>query len=365
MEHSVNRSFKCHAFAVVAVALSTAALSASAAEWKIELGEDGSSIKFGFLAQMRAETIETADGEDFARELYFRRLRLLFGGSLGPRWSYFFETDSPNLGKGEADGSKGASDVYIQDFLITYKHAQQLHVDMGLLLIPLSHNSQQSAGSLLPSDYGPFSFLNSGPTDSRVGRDYGVQARGYLADNHFEYRAGVFQGERGDDSTNDFRYVGRLVWYPFEADTAFFYAGTTLGKKRILAIGAGLDTQEEYRAWAADVFLDQPLAGGDGLTLQVARISYDGDEIFPELPEQDVTSVEVGYYDGKTRLQPYAAWYDRDFAGALADEQQLEIGCAWYLAGFERVLKLAYGQLRKDEAVDRDRVVLQLQVLHF
>lgn len=336
-----------------------------AADWKFEASDGLSSMKLGFLAQARAESIENAAGET-ARDLYFRRLRLLFGGQLAPKWSFFFETDSPNLGRGESDGSKNASDIFIQDFVITYEHVDALKVDFGLILIPLSHNSQQSAASLLPSDYGPFSFLNSGATDSRVGRDYGVQVRGYAVGKSLEYRAGVYQGERGEDSTNDFRYAGRVVWYPLEPDTAFYYVGTTLGKKKILAIGGGLDVQEEYRAYSADVFFDHPVGTHHAITAQLARIHLDGDSFFSEVPEQDVTSLELGWYFARAKLQPYGAWYDRDVDDAASsDETQFEVGVAWYWEAYERVLKLGYGQLRKDGTADRDRLVLQLQIFHF
>ena len=47
-----------------------------------------------------------------------------------------------------------------------------------------------------------------------------------------------------------------------EAETGFFYAGTYLGKKKILAIGAGFDGQKDFHAYAADAFFDYPLGPG-------------------------------------------------------------------------------------------------------
>ena len=47
----------------------------------------------------------------------------------------------------------------------------------------------EEAASLLPIDYGPYTFANSAPTQSSVGRDTGIQARGYLANKRLEYRA--------------------------------------------------------------------------------------------------------------------------------------------------------------------------------
>jgi hypothetical protein len=341
--------------------------SAAHAEWKIESKDGDTSIKFGFLAQLRADAVDRPDGET-ARDIYFRRLRLLLGGKLGKKWSFFIETDSPNLGKGEGDGSKSSSDIFIQDAFFTYSHSNAFKIDMGQILIPLSHNSQQSAATLLPVDYAPFSFLNSGPTDSRVGRDYGVQFRGFLANDHFEYRAGIFQGNRGVDSTNGFRYVGRAVFYPFEADKGFYYAGTTLGKKQILALGAGYETQEEYRAYSADVFYDQPIGDGNGLTLQAGFYHYDGDVIFPELPEQDALQFELGYYIGSVKLMPFVTYYERDFEDPELVDQSgsiFQIGLGYYMKGFNRTLKASYGRIRPDVGDDRTQILVQLQLFYF
>lgn len=343
-----------------------ATASAARAEWKIS-SEDGETfIKFGFLAQARADFVDTVDGDDTSQDLYFRRLRLLLGGKIGKKWTFFIETDSPNLGKGEPDGSKGSSDIFIQDAFFTYAHNNAFKVDVGQILIPLSHNSQQSAATLLPVDYAPYSFLNSGPTDSRVGRDYGVQLRGYVAGDHLEYRVGVFQGNRGESSTNDFRYVGRVVFYPFEADKGFYYAGTTLGKKRILALGSSYETQEEYRAYSADVFYDQPIGDGNGLTVQAGFLNYDGDVTFPQLPKEDTMLFELGYYIGSVKLMPFVTYYRRAFDDQdLFDQDLTQIGLAYYMKSYNRVLKASFGRISSEVGEDRNQILIQLQLFRF
>lgn len=336
------------------------------AEWKIESADRDTSIKFGFLMQARGEIQDRIDGDGTSQDLYFRRLRILFGGNISKKWSFFFETDSPNLGKGTESGDKVAADIYIQDFFVTYNHSNAFKVDVGAILIPLSHNSQQSAATLLPADYAAYSFLNSGPTDSRVGRDYGVQLRGFLANDHFEYRAGVYQGERGEASENGFRYVGRVVFYPFEADKGFYYAGTTLGKKRILALGAGVDHQESYDAYALDLFYDQPVGNGNGLTLQLGGIRYDGGEIFPELSLKETLQVEAGFYWDRFKIQPFVTYYalDRD-EEELDDQSRLGAGLGYYMKGFNRSLKFSYTDIRTDNQPSRSQWLLQLQIFMF
>ena len=316
--------------------------------------------------QARGEIEDQIEGDGTRQDLYFRRLRILFGGKISKKWSFFFETDSPNLGKGTPSGDKVAADIFIQDFFVTYNHSNLFKVDIGAILIPLSHNSQQSAATLLPADYAAYSFLNSGPTDSRVGRDYGVQLRGFLVGDHVEYRAGVYQGERGETSDNEFRYVGRVVVYPLEADKGFYYAGTTLGKKQILALGAGIDHQESYSAYALDLFYDQPIGNGNGLTLQVGGIRYDGGEIFPQLSLKDVLMTEAGFYWDRLKLQPFLTYYALDNDDAeRPDESRFAVGLGYYMKGFNRNLKFSYTDIRTDDLPSRSQWLVQLQIFMF
>ncbi len=351
-------------YVLAALLLSLAAVPAQA-QWQLQSPNGNSSIKFGFLAQMRAESLDT--GADTAQNLFFRRLRLLAGGKLTDKVSFFMETDSPNLGKAGAGGTKNAGDIYIQDFVVTYKPGSDaFNLDTGMLLIETSHNSNQSAVSLMTVDYGPYSFVSSGPIDARVGRDYGVRARGYLANDHFEYRAGIYQGKRGAASDNSFRFAGRAVFYAWGAEKGLFYRGTSLGKSKTLAFGVSADHQEDYDAYAGDIFWDQPLSGGNGFTFQADWIQYDGDVFLTNLPKQDDALVEVGFYSAATKLLPFVQYAKRNFDNpATGDEDQLQVGLGYMFRGHNGNLKLSYGRLSKDGTADRDLYWLNYQVFAF
>ncbi len=336
------------------------------AQWAIESKDGTSSIKFGFLVQGRAETFDSVEGDDPAKDLYFRRLRLLAGGKITDKFTFFMETDSPNLGKGNPDGTKQRSDVYIQDFVLSYKFAEAITLDGGLLLIPTCYNCTQSAASLLPVDYGAFSFLSSAPTTANVGRDYGILARGYLAGDHLEYRAGVFQGKRDPDGSNDFRYVGRVMWNFLEPQKGLFYVGSSLGKKKLLSVGASYDTQDDYSTYAFDVFFDYPLFGSDGLTLQADWVHYDGGDFLTALPETDAYLFEAAYYFGKIKLAPFLQYLVRDPAAESAPKQtSWQAGLAYYPMGQRLNIKLGLGELETDGAPNRFRGILQVQVFMF
>jgi hypothetical protein len=185
--------------------------SPSSAQVSVASADGKSTLNIGFLGQLQGEALDNADASHTQQNLFFRRARIMLGGKINDKLSFFFETDSPNLGKGTAAGTKTDNTILVQDFSLTYSFSDKLKLDGGMLLVPVTHNSQQSAASLLAVDYGPYSFQHSAPLDLKVGRDYGLQARGYLAGNHFEYRLAVLQGNRGTTSTSPLRTTVRAV----------------------------------------------------------------------------------------------------------------------------------------------------------
>jgi len=364
--------------ALFILALAPAILAAGEArsQWQISSQDGSSTLRVGFLAQPQGESLDVPGSPQSSRNLFLRRLRLIVGGEFDSRWSFFIDTDSPNLGKGtgqpEPEKSKNVGEIFLQDVVLTWSSDDAFKVDTGMLLVPVSHNTQQSAATLLTLDYGPYSCLHGDPTTSRMGRDYGVQLRGYPFRKHVEYRLGVFQGYRGEAAAEPFRLTGRLVWYPLEADTGFFYTGTILGAKRILAVGSSYDRQGEYRVASGDLFVDQPLFGGDGLTQQAALTHYDGRDFFPpsggapQLPEQGAWLMEAGYYSQAAKFGPFAQIARRNFKDPLtSDEGRAQVGLASWPLGHRLNFKLAAARLEQSGAPDRTQIVVQCQVFTF
>src|SRR4030095_4267835 len=111
-----------------------------------------------------------------------------------------------------------------------------------------------------PIDYSAYSFLESGPTQSVVSRDTGVQVRGYLVNNRLEYRGGALQGARDKAPQNSLRSAGHVQYTFFDTESGFFTTGTYLGKKKVLTIGGGYDVQSDYKAFAGEAYFDLPLS---------------------------------------------------------------------------------------------------------
>lgn len=339
-------------------------MRASEPPWKFTLDEGKTSVSFGFLAQPQFESLENASGTDSLENIHLRRFRFIAGGKIHSKLSFFIESDAPNLGKKGTDGKRNA-EIFLQDAYVNYAFRPEFQLDGGMIIIPVSHNSAQSAATLLPVDYGPYSFLASDPTRSKVGRDYGLQARGYIR-KHFEYRVGVFRGNRNHGGDFPYRYTARIVWYPLEADTGFFYTGTTHGQKKILALGASFDRQGDYSSNAVDAFLDHPLPNGDAVTLQADFIRYDGGTSFKSLPPQNAWLLEGSYYIRKARLGPFIQFASRDYTHpASPDDQKVQGGIAWWLLKHKLNIKAGFGRLLKDNAPGRTQIVVQTQFFYF
>ena len=351
---------------LVAAALLAAFARPATAQIQMTSADGKQSFKIGVLGQLQLESIDNTTGNDKADNIFLRRIRLLGNFKLSDQLTVFFDTDAPNLGKGNADGSKNNADLFLQDFIVTYAFSKEFQLDGGMLLTAQSYNHNQSAASLLAVDYGPYTFIESVPTTSRTGRDYGVQARGYRGGDHLEYRAGVFQGLRGVNNTNSFRYAGRIAYYVFGPETTYFYRGTSLGKTQTLSIGGSFDKQEDYKNYGADLFWDQPIAGGDGLTVQADYNKIDGDVFIPALPKQTDTMVEAGYYFHTIKLMPYIQLARQDFdAASRLDEKRTQGGVAFWFAGHNSNLKLAYTTIDRDRSKKRNQFQVQYQVFAF
>lgn len=351
-------------FSILALGLGREALG----QIQITSQDGKSTLNLGFLSQIQGEALDNADATHTQENLFFRRLRIIMGGKIDDKLSFFFETDSPNLGKGTTTGAKTDSTIFVQDFFLTYAVSNALKIDGGMFLVPVSHNSQQGASSLFALDYGPYTFQHSAPLDSKVGRDYGVQARGYLGKDHFEYRLALLQGNRGTTSTMPFRTTARLVWYPFEADTGFFYTGTTFGKKHILGIGGSYDQQKDYKAYSGDVFLDQPVGGGNALTLQADYTNYDGGTTFTKLPKQTALLFEGGFYFAGVKLSPIVQYSKLTFdteTTAYENQEKLGGGIAYWPNGHRNNLKFWVAQLKQNNAPNRMQYVIQWQVFTY
>jgi hypothetical protein len=346
----------------------------------LKIESPNASIKLGLLAQPQFESIGSPNPalSGTSNNLYLRRIRLLVGGSLFGKFEYFFDTDSPNLNKANAEGVKSAA-LGVQDAFVTFKaYEDYFKIDAGYMLPPLAHNALQSAGTLYGWDYFANSFRHANAFNSEgdVGRDAGVQLRGLVADNHLEYRVGVFQGLRQPASMtevaahNFFRVAGRVQLNLLDPETGFFYAGTYLGTKRVLSFGASYDFQSSYHHWSLDGFLDLPLGPG-AVTAQVNVVKWNGGDFLAAgaLPNQTAFMAEAGYRFDVVQLSPIVRFEYRNAVNqtaAVPDEARYGLGLAYWPFGHNVNLKAFYTRIQpKPDLRGYNQFNLQWQLYFF
>jgi hypothetical protein len=326
---------------------------------------DDVNIKLGVLGQFQADTITIPNSDSNTNNLFIRRLRLIFGGQVAKNVSFFIETDAPNLGKTLPAGKNIQPSVILQDAYASVKVADAFTLDAGLMFVPFSRNSLQSAGTLLPIDYGTNTFNASAPTQSATGRDTGFQARGYFVQNRLEYRVGAFQGFRDAGSDNAFRYAGRVQFNVLQPETGFFYTGTYLGAKKILAVGAAFDAQKDYHAYDADAFADYPIGPG-AITGQFDYNHFDGGDTLKTLAKQNDVLLEVGYLIKAAKLTPVLQLVHRDLSnGSTGDETRTGIGASYWWSGHNTNVKALYTHIAPSGLDKQHEFTVQLQIFYF
>ena len=352
-----------HTIAACVVTLLIASVPAEAQV--VIKANDDVNFKLGVLGQFQGDTLDNPDDQPSTTNLFVRRLRLIVGGQVTKNVTFFVETDAPNLGKVLAGGKNIQPPVIVQDAYAEFRVGNAFMLDTGLMFIPFSRNSLQSAATLLPIDYGTFTFSDSAPEQSSTGRDTGFQARGYFAGNRFEYRIGAFQGFRDAGSDNALRYAGRVQYNVLDTEAGFFYTGTYLGKKKILAMGAAFDAQKDFHGYDADAFFDHPIGPG-AITAQFDYHRFDGGETLTTLPKQNDVLVEGGYLIRTLKLTPLLQVAHRDISDrSLGDETRTAVGANYWWAGHNANIKALYTRIAPRGLARQNEFTVQLQIFYF
>jgi len=254
------------------------------------------------------------------------RARVLVGGQLSRKGSFFLETDLPSaIGGPNADGTKNVKvSPIILDAQYQYNFSDAFQLIAGQQLVSDNRNGLQGAAALMANDFSyfqyPYNLFASGPLQGNFGRDLGVNARGFIFNKKFEYRLGVFTG-RNVDGRGPLRYVGRFAYNFLDTEKDYYYAGTNLGKGKTLTWGAGFDTQASYYNFSTDVFLDKPVSKTGSITLNGAfqymtgGINVGSKYSFATLiPAQTVQFLELGYYFKTIKLQPWVKFENQDIS---------------------------------------------------
>ena len=215
---------------------------------------------------------------------------------------------------------------------------------------------------------------------NKVGRDDGITVWGNPLDGLIQYRFMVAEGLEEQRNPDDrLRFAGRVTLNLAEPEEAWFNQGTYLGKKKVLSLGVGYDTQrnltlngvagEENRVWTVDAFLDRPVGVG-AVTIEAAYIDIRNStqtHNFSALAAGDDAEnayVQAGYLlPGKTgpgRFQPYARYETIDVTAKSATDF-ITVGSNYYLNGHDGKISVDYTVVDSEGSASR-RNVVTLQV---
>jgi hypothetical protein len=344
-----------------------------------------SSIKLGLLVQPQFQASQPRFGTPadthtgWGNNLYIRRTRILLGGTLFGTFEYFLDTDYPNLflpaagtdAMGMPTYLKNTPGMNIQDAFITYKPIGDVFkVDAGYMLPPLAHNAVQGATTLYAWDYFFYTFRSGnlfGSSANPIGRDAGVQFRGLIPGGIVEYRLGLFQGLRqppsptgtGAGARNLPRVAGRVQVNLMDPETGFFYAGSYLGTKKIVSLGASFDlndTDDTNAYWylAGDALVDLPLGRAGVLTGQLNFAHWDGGgaPATIALAKSNALMAEVGFLIGAVRLSPILRFEHLWITGDNNDETYAGGGLAFWPYGHNVNLKAFYTYRKAESAMN-------------
>ena len=341
--------------------------------------------KHRFKAGLRLQTWYQfmEDGENNGTEdlhdFMVRRFYFYLKGEVIPKIGFFAHIAGDRLGQDGLDrpGVGLGTSIAVRDAWVYFDLSDSFKIQMGRMYVPFTRNyGTTSTFALLPLEL-PF---NQGGVRggifyaSKVGRDDGILVWGNPFNGRLQYRLGVSEGvENADNPDDNLRFAGRFSLNLLEPETTWFNKGTYLGKKKVLALGAGFDYQEDLTlsgnpdknnfGWTVDLFLDHPLGGG-AVTLETAFIKVHN--VTQTLPYSWLTSgddaqiyyVQGGYLlpckIGPGTFQPYFR-YERLVVEDKPDTAFPCFGLNYFIEGHNAKLTLDWTLIDQREEVDNFR----------
>ena len=346
---------------IAVVALFTLLPMRTASAVTIDVAEEAFIELHGFAQTAVSMTFAESEAQPtVVTDLFLRRVRLLVSGQLNRTFRFFIGTLNSDFGKGNEYGTRPLlGDVRMEIVL-----ADEAQIALGLLKLPFSRHGGEASGSLHGIDFHGAFLAHSSSAPPH--RDIGVMVRGLLIDGLIDYRVAIVDGREPTGDKDWPRFVGRVGFNVFDAEPGYFFSGTYLGTKQILAFGVSFDLQ--------------PGVGGhDGSSLAWA-LAFDA---FADIPfdEHGLVATVCAYLHGPGRVVPegFGMWADVGFRVAVIEPlvavewfqpsegdsgKRLAIlpGVNWWIVGHKASLKLRFGAARLDGAGWSEELLLQAQI---
>lgn len=207
------------------------------------------------------------------------------------------------------------------------------------------------------------------------GQDYGIHNSGLLYN-------GVQQTAWNGQQTGSLILTG-YIKYSFldtESNLTPAQTGTYLGKKSVINIGGGFfshpggmycpetGAHHNVQHFAVDFYLDKAVHNGNAIHVYAAAQRYDFGKHYVSrwVGTGHNWYGQVGYYFGKSKLMPYAAFQWGDYEGMAAPISTLDIGINYFIHGHNTKITLEYhrmqGDIREAAISDSKDVLSQLRM---
>jgi len=337
--------------------------------------------------QFVEDGVVTAEGEKYnLNDFQLRRVYLTLKGGVTGNVSYFVNVAADRIGQEGLDnpGYGLGTGVAFRDGWIQLKAADELMFKLGRMYVPLtrSYGTTTTFGLFtldLPIAQGGIRGGIFYP--GKVGRDDGVALWGNILDGLVQYRILAGEGVEGtaQNPRDELRYAGRVVLSLLgDKETGWFNKGTYLGEKKVLALGAGFDSQRnlgpdanrDYQAATFDLFLDYPVSTVP-VTLESSYTSLRNGAPGTYLDglDAEIFYAQAGFLvpgnTGPGKLQPYGKYElinEKDAPEDKQDVQYFSAGANYYLKGHDAKVSVDYTIADRIRVEDDHYSIVTLQL---
>ncbi|MGB3225632.1 MAG: porin [Desulforhopalus sp.] len=366
--------------------------------YEFQLGDQVKG-EIGFWAQTWYQYVE--DGKDSnndgirdndLNDFMIRRAYFSIRGEATRYLDFFTHIASDRIGQeGLDDSSNGlGSGVAFRDLWITLKPHETLKIQVGRMYVPFTRNyGTTSTMSLLTTDldWAQGGIRSNIFYPNKVGRDDGATLWGNIGGGLIQYRFMLGEGEESSRNPDDnLRFAGRISASLFEPETGWFNQGTYMGKKRVLSLGAGIDSQndlllaneeEDYFSWTVDVFYDQPLGSYGALTFEGAYIDIENGPNPITYTQQasgddaSIISLKAGYLMpgniGPGQFQPFVHFQQISVDESGKDDTNVYgAGLNYFFKGHANKISLDFTFVDQEEEIPiqdvQDHFIITLQL---
>jgi hypothetical protein len=368
----------------------------------LKLNEDGSKyVRFIMWHQLWVNTNNLSDDDaNLQLTTSIRRSRFLAYAQISSRFLLLTHWGLNSLNPTNLStlgNNSNAPQLFLHDAWGEVKLTDQIYVGAGLHYWKgLTRLASQSTLNFMTLDqHRPFYQWHSLGVTDQFARHLGVYAKGQVG--KLDYRIswnnpgrsslgdGIdFSGAFNESGTpqSDLTYTGvrqvnsdgdavgnsifegyfRYNLWDKESTKLPYNVGSYLGKKKVLALGAGFflhpngmynnaeGEHESVSHFAVDAFLDMPTGNGGALNAYASFVSYNYGENYISRwgGTGSVLYGQVGYLIGQSKFMPYVAYSTANFDGAEDPISGLDIGVNYFINGHFAKVTAEYHMISKD-----------------